>query len=158
MRRIISLVEDSLARNYIPYLLQSCAELYTLFTSLARNYKSCLLQSLAKLYTLFTTVLCGIIYPVHQSCTKLYTLFRTGRTKNIPLPVAHPRIGHIKENLPPPPLLGHWMFPETRKERGVNQKPHKIPNSSYKHPPPPPQKMSFQLIFPLEALSSPLTE
>ena len=132
---ITSLVDDSLARNCIPCLGQSGEELYTSFTSLARNYIPCLRQSRAELYNLFTTVSRGIIYPV-----------RTGKTKNIPLPAAHPRKGHIRENLPPAPP-GHWTFPETCKERGVNQKPHKIPNPSYKHPSPLLQKISFQLIF-----------
>ena len=36
-----------------------------------------------------------------QTCAKLYTLFRVKSTKTIICPVAHPRIGHIREYLPP---------------------------------------------------------
>ena len=42
-----------------------------------------------------------------STLTKLCTLFRTGRTKTIPYPVAHPRLCHIREfPAPLPPLLG----------------------------------------------------
>ena len=36
-----------------------------------------------------------------QTCAKLYTLFRVKTTKTIICPVAHPRIGHIREYVPP---------------------------------------------------------
>ena len=49
--------------------------MHTVWESLARNYIPCL----------------------GQTCAKLYTLFRTERTKTIPCPAAHPRMGHIRE-------------------------------------------------------------
>ena len=36
-----------------------------------------------------------------QTYAKLYTLFRVKSTKTIICPVAHPRIGHIREYFPP---------------------------------------------------------
>ena len=38
-----------------------------------------------------------------QTRAKLYSLFGIERSKTIPCPTAHPRIGHIRE-YPPPPL------------------------------------------------------
>ena len=38
-----------------------------------------------------------------STLTKLCTLLRTGRTKTIPYPVTHPRLGHIRE-FPLPPF------------------------------------------------------
>lgn len=90
--RIIYPVKDSLVRNYILSWWQSRAELYTPFRTVWWGIIYLVYQSRAELYTLFTTVSRGIIYPV-----------RTGKTKNIPLPAAHPRKGHIRENLPPAP-------------------------------------------------------
>ena len=45
----------------------------------------------------------GITHSEH-TCVKLYTLIRTERTKTIPCPAAHPRIGYIYKGVPPPQL------------------------------------------------------
>ena len=37
-----------------------------------------------------------------QTRTKLHTLFRTEKSKTIPCPAAHPRIGNLRREYPPP--------------------------------------------------------
>ena len=75
---------DRLPRNCIPCLGQTRVELYTLFIACSFSQNS-------------------LSLPFQTPATQA-TLFRTERTKTIPCPAAHPRIGYIREYPLPPGL------------------------------------------------------